>query len=99
MARKKTRSASEDRTDNEQSNPDSINEDLYQNKNVEWISGKFTKLSYLIIILFIFGVLYSTQIFSIAKCWTSVNILHAFVCEKFPLLFILLFSLTIISKR
>jgi len=53
--------------------------DLFKNKNVDWISGPFTKVCYLIFLLLAWGMLHISTFFSAEDCWTVTNILHGVV--------------------
>jgi hypothetical protein len=75
----RTRVSSEDRTYDEKFAEGSTDEDLFQNKNVDWMSGTSPKLGYIVIILIVWAILYSSQKFDIATCWTITNITHGLV--------------------
>lgn len=53
--------------------------DLYQNKNVNWIDGPFTKVCYVAITLMAWAFIHVTQFFSAEDCWTVTNIVHGVV--------------------
>ena len=54
--------------------------DLFKNKNVDWISGPFTKVCYLLFLLLGWGTLHISTFFSAEDCWTVTNIAHGVVC-------------------
>ncbi len=53
--------------------------DLFKNKNVDWMSGKFTKVCYVIFVLFTWALLHISTFFSAEDCWTVTNIVHLVV--------------------
>ena len=73
------RVGSGDRTYDEKFADGSTDENLFQNKNVDWMSGISPKLGYLVLVLFLWIGLYSSQKFDIAQCWTITNIAHGLV--------------------
>lgn len=73
------RLGSGDRTYDEKFVDGSTDENLFQNKNVDWMSGVSPKLGYLVLVLFLWIGLYSSQKFDIAQCWTITNIAHGLV--------------------
>ena len=57
--------------------------DLFSNRNTNWMNYPFAKLSYLLIVAFVFFVLHATQWFSFADTWTVLNVLHGVVSSIF----------------
>jgi hypothetical protein len=57
--------------------------DLFKNKNVDWISGPFTKACYIIFILLTWSTLHISTFFSSEDCWTVTNIIHGVVISYF----------------
>ena len=53
--------------------------DLYENKNVEWMSGRFTKVTYLLFIFVTWFVIHISRIFPSTQAWTVTNIFHGVV--------------------
>ena len=54
-------------------------EDLYMNRNVDWINYKGTKLGYLFIIAVVLSFLSATQLFKVHETWTVTNLAHMIV--------------------
>jgi hypothetical protein len=50
--------------------------DLYKNKNVEWMSGTGTMLTYIAFVLVFWGFLHVSGAFTPAQCWTVTNVMH-----------------------
>lgn len=53
--------------------------DLVKNKNVEWMNYPYVRATYVLFILFMWGILHMSQIFTAAECWTATNIIHGVV--------------------
>lgn len=53
--------------------------DLMKNKNVEWMNYPYVRATYVLFILFLWGILHMSQIFTAAECWTATNIIHGVV--------------------
>lgn len=51
------------------------------NKNVEWMSGPFLKLCYVVVVLSVWALIHVSTFFSAEDCWTVTNILHGVVRE------------------
>lgn len=75
----KIRSISDDRTYTEKYAELKTDEDLYMNKNVDWINSKGTKLGYLFIVAVVFLFLNATQLFQLHESWTVTNLAHMIV--------------------
>ena len=75
----KPRAFSDDRSYSEKYAEGRTDEDLFQNKNVDWVSMKYTKVGYILLVLFIWMCLHSSRLFSVADCWTAVNVIHGVV--------------------
>ena len=54
--------------------------DMYANKNVDWMSGRFTKIAYVILVVFTWFVIHITNFFPSTEAWTITNIVHGVVC-------------------
>lgn len=50
--------------------------DLFKNKNVDWISGPFTKVAYVIFVFVTWFVIHISEFFQPEDCWTVTNIFH-----------------------
>jgi hypothetical protein len=53
--------------------------DLFKNKNVDWVSGPFTKICYVAFILIVCGLIHISTWFSAEDCWTVTNVIHGVV--------------------
>ena len=78
----KVRSLSEDRSYSEKYAEGRTDEDLYMNKNVNWINSKGTKPGYLFIVLVTWFFLNATQMFRPAESWTATNLVHCVVSNS-----------------
>ncbi len=67
------------RTYSEKFLPGQTDLDLMQNKNADWISYPFAKLSYVIIVAVVWLVLHTSQLFSVKDEVTVVNVVHGVV--------------------
>lgn len=75
----KARSLSDDRTYAEKYAELKTDEDLYMNKNIDWINGKGTKLGYMFIIFVTWAFLNATRLFKVSESWTATNLIHMVV--------------------
>ena len=62
--------------------------DLFKNKNVDWMSGPFTKICYVLLVLFVWGILHVSTFFSPEDCWTVTNVIHGVVSDDILILII-----------
>ncbi|CAM9842684.1 unnamed protein product [Ectocarpus fasciculatus] len=53
------------------------------NKNTEWMQNSYTGVMYVLFIATIWGVVHMTQIFSVAKSTTLVNVVHGLITFYF----------------
>ncbi len=53
--------------------------DLFQNKNVNWIEGRATKIFYLLSVFIIWGILHVSQLLTPRDCILTTNIIHGIV--------------------
>jgi hypothetical protein len=61
--------------------------DLFQNKNVEWMSfGPFFQVFYIIFVVVVWFVLHTSRFFSVEDSWTAINVLHGVVSHDFLLI-------------
>jgi hypothetical protein len=56
--------------------------DLFNNRNVDWMSGPFVQVSYIASLILVCGLLYISRLFSIEDSWTTTNVLHGVVSES-----------------
>jgi hypothetical protein len=56
----------------------------FENKNVEWMQGKFIKICYVLFVLGTFVILHVSGAFSLEDCWTVTNLIHL-VVSLFPI--------------
>lgn len=65
--------------------------DLFQNKNVEWMSfGPFFQVFYIVFVVVAWFIIHASQIFSVEDSWTTANVLHGVVREIFLTLSIII---------
>ena len=53
--------------------------DVYKNKNVDWMSGPFTRWVYILFIYLLWSLLHFSRRFSPEDCWTATNVIHGVV--------------------
>lgn len=53
--------------------------DLFKNRNVDWLSGRFTKVAYIIFVFITWGLIHISTIFPSTEAWTITNIIHGVV--------------------
>ena len=63
--------------------PGTTDYDLFNNKNVDWLSGPFVKVSYVVFLIFVWGLLHVSRYLSVEDCWTATNVLHGVVSQYF----------------
>ena len=47
------------------------------------MENRFFRISYAFIVLVVWAVLHTSQLFSPGECWTVVNVVHGLVCLYF----------------
>ncbi len=52
------------------------------NRNVEWMNYKFWRISYVLFVILLWGLLHVTRLFSTADCWSVVHIIHGVVRRR-----------------
>lgn len=53
--------------------------DLFKNKNIDWMSGKFTKMCYVLFVLAVWFLLHISSFFTVEDSWTLTNVVHLVV--------------------
>lgn len=53
--------------------------DMFKNKNVDWMSGPFVKVCYVLFLLISWGLLHISEFFSFQDSWTVANMLHGVI--------------------
>lgn len=59
--------------------PGSTDTDLLKNRNVDYISGPFAKLYYVVSIAVVFVLFHTSQMFSAADIWMATSMVHGVV--------------------
>ena len=61
--------------------PDGTNQELFPNRNVDWIylNPKATFICYILFVLLLWLGLHVSQFFSSEDCWTVTNVVHGVV--------------------
>jgi hypothetical protein len=67
------------RTYSERFIPGMSDYDLFKNKNVDWISGPFTKVAYVIIVFLTWFIFHISEFFTAEDCWTVTNTVHGVI--------------------
>lgn len=53
--------------------------DLFKNKNIDWMSGKFTKICYILFVAAVWFLLHISSFFTFEDSWTLTNVVHLVV--------------------
>ena len=53
--------------------------DLMYNRNANWVTGRFMKVTYILGVALFFVAFHISQALSVADCWTATNMLHGVV--------------------
>lgn len=56
--------------------------DLFKNKNADWAGGPFIPLFYIVLVIFVWGLLHVSQMFSFEDTWTVTNMVHGVVSHS-----------------
>ena len=50
---------------------------------MDWLSGPFVKVSYVVFVVSVWGFLHVSRLMSVEDCWTTVNMIHGVVSWPF----------------